>query len=46
MVIEAAREHGGHSIGRQEFDFNGTPQAKTLPASDELGAVQLDYRKH
>lgn len=46
VVVEAAREHGGHSVERQEFDFNGTPQAKTLPASDELGAVALDYRKH
>ncbi|MGI4981242.1 MAG: DUF2271 domain-containing protein, partial [Janthinobacterium lividum] len=46
VVVEAAREHGGHSIERQEFDFNGTAQAKTLPASEELGAVQLDYRKH
>lgn len=46
VVVEAAREHGGHSVERQEFDFNGTAQAKTLPASDELGAVQLDYRKH
>ncbi len=45
VVVEAAREHGGHSIERQEFDFNGKPQAKSLPASDELGAVQLDYRK-
>ena len=41
-----AREHGGHSVERQELDFNGTAQAKTLPASEELGAVQLDYRKH
>lgn len=46
VVVEAAREHGGHSVERQEFNFNGQPQAKTLPASDELGAVQLDYRKH
>jgi thiamine biosynthesis lipoprotein len=46
VVVEAAREHGGHSVDRQEFDFNGTADLKTLPASDELGAVQLDYRKH
>ncbi|MEG9431568.1 DUF2271 domain-containing protein [Terriglobus sp. ADX1] len=45
VVIEAAREHGGHSLLRQEINFNGTPTAKTLPASEELGAVQLDYRK-
>lgn len=46
VVVEAAREHGGHSVERQEINFNGQPQARTLPASDELGAVQLDYRKH
>lgn len=45
VVIEAAREHGGHSVVKQEIDFNGTATAKTLPASEELGAVQLDYRK-
>lgn len=45
VVIEAAREHGGHSLLRQEINFNGTPTSKTLPASEELGAVQLDYRK-
>ncbi len=46
VVIEAAREHGGHSLLKQEIDFNGTPAQFSLPASDELGAVQLDYRKH
>jgi thiamine biosynthesis lipoprotein len=46
IVIEAAREHGGHSLLKQEIDFNGTAAQFTLPASDELGAVQLDYRKH
>ena len=46
VVVEAAREHGGHSLLRQEFNFNGTPSTKAFPASDELGAVQLDYRKH
>jgi thiamine biosynthesis lipoprotein ApbE len=45
VVIEAAREHGGHSLLRQEIDFNGTAAQTTLPASEELGAVQLDYRK-
>jgi len=46
VVIEAAREHGGHSLLRQEINFNGTATSKALPVSDELGAVQLDYRKH
>ena len=45
MVIEAAREHGGHSLLRQEIDFNGTAAQMKLPASEELGAIQLDYRK-
>ncbi len=46
VVVEAAREHGGHSIERQEIDFNGNPAQFMLPASKEVGAVQLDYRKH
>ncbi len=46
VIVEAAREHGGHSVERQEIDFNGKAAQFTLPASDELGAVQLDYRKH
>ncbi|SEC50552.1 DUF2271 domain-containing protein [Terriglobus roseus] len=45
VVVEAAREHGGHTLLRQEIDFNGTAAQMTLPASEELGAVQLDYRK-
>jgi thiamine biosynthesis lipoprotein len=45
VVIEAAREHGGHTLLHQEIDFNGTAAQMTLPASEELGAVQLDYRK-
>ena len=46
VIVEAAREHGGHSVERQEIDFNGTAAQFALPASEELGAVQLDYRKH
>ncbi len=46
VVVEAAREHGGHSLVRQEIDFNGTPAQFSLPANQELGMVQLDYRKH
>ena len=46
VVVEAAREHGGHSLVRQEIDFNGTPAQFSLPGSQELGMVQLDYRKH
>jgi thiamine biosynthesis lipoprotein ApbE len=44
--IEAAREHGGYDIQRQELSFdNNNPQQLTLPAARELGAVTLDYRK-
>jgi FAD:protein FMN transferase len=45
VCIEAAREHGGYTLQRHEFDFNGTPQQASLPAKDELGATTLDYRK-
>ena len=45
VVVEAAREHGGHTLLHQEIDFNGTAAQMSLPASEELGAVQLDYRK-
>jgi hypothetical protein len=47
VCIEAAREHGGYDIQRQELSFdNNNPQQMTLPAARELGAVTLDYRKH
>ncbi len=46
VCIEAAREHGGYDIQRQELSFdNNNPQQVTLPAARELGAVTLDYRK-
>jgi thiamine biosynthesis lipoprotein ApbE len=45
IFIEAAREHGGHSLVKQEIDFNGKVAQFSLPASEELGAVELDYRK-
>ncbi len=46
VCVEAAREHGGYDIQRQELSFdNNNPQQLTLPAASELGAVTLDYRK-
>ncbi|MEO6804253.1 MAG: DUF2271 domain-containing protein [Granulicella sp.] len=45
VCIEAAREHGGTQIIRQEIDFNGAPQHQAIPAGAELGPVTLDYRK-
>jgi thiamine biosynthesis lipoprotein ApbE len=45
VCIEAAREHGGSQMLRQEIDFNGVAQQHALPAGSELGPVTLDYRK-
>jgi hypothetical protein len=46
VCIEAAREHGGYDIQRQELSFdNGKPQQVALPEAKELGAATLDYRK-
>ena len=45
ICIEAAREHGGYDLQRQEIDFNGKPQKASLPETKELGATTLDYRK-
>lgn len=45
ICIEAAREHGGYDIQRQELNFESKPQQVALPAAKELGAVTLDYRK-
>ncbi len=47
VCIEAAREHGGYDIQRQELSFdNARPQQATLPAAQELGAATFDYHKH
>ncbi len=47
VCIEAAREHGGYDIQRQELSFdNARPQQATLPAAQELGASTFDYHKH
>ncbi len=45
VCIEAAREHGGYDIDRQEVEFDAKPKQMTLPAAHELGAVKIDYRK-
>ncbi len=45
VLVEAAREHGGDSLVRREINFNGEPAEAQVPASGELGAVTLDYRK-
>ena len=47
ILVEAAREHGGYDLMRQEVDFDGkTPVQFTLPAGNEIAGVQLDYGKH
>jgi len=46
LMIEAAREHGGHDLMHQEIDFDGkTPAQFTLPAGSEIAGVQLDYAR-
>jgi thiamine biosynthesis lipoprotein len=45
ICIEAAREHGGYDVHRQEWEFGAKVQQVTLPAGKELGAVKLDYHK-
>jgi FAD:protein FMN transferase len=46
VVVEAAREHGGYQIERQQMDFNGQPQQAALAAGKEIGTVSLDYGRH
>jgi FAD:protein FMN transferase len=45
VLVEAAREHGGYSLDRQEMNFDGEPAQAQLPAQAELGPVSLDYHK-
>jgi len=45
VLVEAAREHGGHNVVKRDIDFNGAPVQAQLPAEGELGAVALDYHK-
>jgi FAD:protein FMN transferase len=44
VCIEAAREHGGYQIIRQEMDFSGAPKHVALPGGTEIGAANLDYQ--
>jgi thiamine biosynthesis lipoprotein ApbE len=45
VFVEAAREHGGYTLLRQQVDFNGTPSQAQLPADAEAGPVSFDYHK-
>jgi hypothetical protein len=41
--IEAAREHGGHQLLRQEMEFRGAPKHIDLKGGTEIAAASLDY---
>ena len=45
VLVEAAREHGGYNLVRQEINFNGEPTQAQAPANGELGSVAFDYHK-
>jgi thiamine biosynthesis lipoprotein ApbE len=45
VCVEASREHGSYQIERHALDFKGQPQEFAFPAGQELGAVNLEYRK-
>ena len=45
VLVEAAREHGGYSLDRQEMNFNEEPAQAQLKPDAELGAVSFDYHK-
>ncbi|MGN6421721.1 MAG: DUF2271 domain-containing protein [Asticcacaulis sp.] len=44
LVVEAARENGGHSLVKLPFDWNGKAFSATGRTTGELGAVTLSYK--
>ncbi|MGO4213521.1 DUF2271 domain-containing protein, partial [Terriglobus sp. YAF25] len=47
VLIEAAREHGGYDLLRQEINLDGkTPAKFTLNGKAEVGTATVDYGKH
>lgn len=42
LLVEAAREQGGRNLAKQQFDWNGQPVKLEIPASIELGTIQLN----
>lgn len=47
ILIEAAREHGGYDLLRQEINLDGTTPAKfSLKGKAEVGNATVDYGKH
>ena len=45
VLVEAAREHGGYNLVRQEINFNGEPSQAQAAPNGELGAIAFDYHK-
>ncbi len=43
LHIEAAREKGGHTYQTVDLDLSGAGGSKTLPAKDEMGAVEMKF---
>lgn len=43
LHIEASREKGGHTYQTVDLDLTGRGGSKTLPAKDEMGAVELKF---
>jgi thiamine biosynthesis lipoprotein len=43
LTIEAAREHGGHSIQVIDLDLGAAPLQQSAPAQPEIGAVSARY---
>lgn len=47
VLIEAAREHGGYDLLKQEINFDGKTAAKySLQGKQEVGKATIDYGKH
>jgi len=45
ISIEAAREHGGHSIQRIDIDLGSSPASAAAPGQQEIGPVKVTYGK-
>jgi hypothetical protein len=45
VYIEAAREHGGYDLLRQEVDLTGGSKQFTLTGGSEITSASVDYRK-
>jgi hypothetical protein len=44
VMVEAAREHGGHNVAKIDVTANEPSQGQ-VPAEGELGTVSVDYHK-